>query len=221
MAQNDEMIQQAQAGKPVDGSEANQPVGNNQVQPAVQRDADEVAATEALRRIQQSETDKQAAVVAKGMKKLREAGINVTAEQVLQIVSSNLTALSGQTSAQQASQPSAGVQPATTSVPGALPDDYVVSKAKAIMEANGVKELTEADPEFKLVNRETKDPYEFLESIKAASAAYKARQESLGNPARIPTLAGGAGAHVPSHANQSATESLNNYFAEFRKNHVK
>ena len=95
MATNDEMIQQAQVGKPVDGSEANQPVGNNQVQPAVQRDADEVAATEALRRIQQSETDKQAAVVAKGMKKLREAGINVTAEQVLQIVSSNLTALSG------------------------------------------------------------------------------------------------------------------------------
>lgn len=220
MAQNDEMIQQAQVGKPVDGSEANQPVGNNQVQP-VQQDPDEMAASEALRRIQQSETDRQAAVVAKGIKKLREAGINVTAEQVLQIVSSNLTTLSGQTSAQQASQPGAGVQPATTNVQGALPDDYVVGKAKAIMDAHGVKDFTEADPEFSMVNRETKDPFEFLESVQKASAAYKARQESLGNPARIPTLAGGAGAHVPSHANQSATESLNNYFAEFRKNNVK
>lgn len=221
MATNDEMIQQAQVGKPVDGSEANQPVGNNQVQPEVQKDPDEVAASEALRRIQQSETDRQAAVVAKGIKKLREAGISVTAEQVLQIVSSNLTAISGQTSAQQASQPGAGVQPATTNVQGALPDDYVVGKAKAIMDAHGVKDFTEADPEFKLVNRETKDPFEFLESVQKASAAYKARQESLGNPARIPNLAGGTGAHVPSYVNQSATESLDNYFAEFRKNHVK
>lgn len=220
MAQNDEMIQQAQVGKPVDGSETNQPVGNNQVQP-VQQDPDEMAASEALRRIQQSETDRQAAVVAKGIKKLREAGISVTAEQVLQIVSSNLTSLSGQTSAPMPSQASAGVQPATTNTPGALPDDYVVGKAKAIMDAHGVKDFTEADPEFGMVNRNTKDPFEFLESVQKASAAYKARQESLGNPARIPTLAGGAGAHVPSYANQSATESLNNYFADFRKNNVK
>jgi hypothetical protein len=89
------------------------------------------------------------------------------------------------------------------------------------MEEYAGGQIPEDAPEFQMINKETKDPAEFLESIRTASITYAKRTANLSNPARIPSLAGGAGAHVPPYANLTATEGLNQYFAEWRKKNIR
>lgn len=200
-------IQPEQPGQVADGSETIQPVGATDKFTAQvpQQDADAVAAAEAVRRLQQSEIDKQAAVVAKGIKALREAGYVVTAEQVLQLVSTNLTPKPGAVSDQQAVQPAQGTAPAPQG--GEPPADPVVRKAVEIMEQECGGPIDEKDPEYGMI-AQTNDPLEFLESVKAAAEAKAKRTGNLSNPARIPVLAGGAGSHTPNYQNVPGVDIL-------------
>ena len=212
MANEPEVIQQEQPGQAADGSAAIQPVGTEVQAQAPQQDADTVAAAEALRRLQQSEIDKQAAVVAKGIKALREAGYAVTAEQVLQLVSSNLTNKPGAVSVQAAAQPPAGTAPApqggqSPAQGGEPPADPVLRKAFDIMEQECGGPIDEKDPEYGLI-AQTNDPLDFLESVKAAAQAKAKRTGNLSNPARIPVLAGGTSSHTPNYANTPGVDIL-------------
>jgi len=202
METQDAVIQTEQvAGQPPNSDGSTQP----------QQDADVIAAAEALRRQKQSEADKEAAEIAKRFKAWKAAGNTGTVEQMLQ-----------QPAAIQ-SQPGQPVQPAQAAKPAAdgQQPDPVIQKAMFIMEEYAGGPIPEDAPEYQSINKDTKDPKEFLESIRAASKAFAERTANLSNPARIPSLAGGAGTHVPPYANLTATEGLNQYFAEWRKNNVR
>lgn len=209
MEKVNEVIQAAQSGTTVDSAPVQDLVaGSTQIPAPVTQDADAVAAAEAIRRRQQSANDKEVAEIAKAIKTLKEAGLNVTAEQVLQMRSAQATQLPGNVSGQpvqQVTQPNA--QPVTQE----QPNDPVIRKAFQIMETEGGKQLEQTDPEFKLINGNTDDPEEFLKSVHEAAAAYAKRTGNLSNPARIPVLAGGASPHTPNYANKSGVEILEEY----------
>ena len=214
MAEINEGVQLEQPGQVVDGSpQGNQPVGSALPVQPVQQDADVMAATKALERLQQSENDKQAAVLAKGMKKLKEAGFNVTAEQVLQLVSNKLTSLSDLIPDQKVVQLSPEIKPAST-VLGQDESDQVVQKARWLMEEYAGGMLPADAPETKLIAKDTSDEKVFLESVRAASKAYSERTANLSNPARLPTLAAGTGAAAPNLANKSSTQILEEYYED-------
>lgn len=192
------VIQPEQAGQPVNS------VGSTQAQ-----DADLIAANEALRRQRQSQQDKEAAEIVKRFKEWRAAGNSGTVEQMLQ----NPQAFQ--------SQPGQAVQDGTPTAKletnTGQQTDPVIQKALFLMEEYAGGQIPEDAPEFQMINKDTQDPAEFLESIRTASQTYAKRTSNLSNPARIPSLAGGSGAHVPPYANLSATEGLNQYFTQWRK----
>mgnify|MGYP000942325682 CR=1 FL=1 len=202
------VIQQEQAGQPVTTPNMADSVGSTQAQ-----DADLIAANEALRRQKQSQQDKEAAEIAKRYKAWKAAGNSGTVEQMLQ----NPQAIQSQPgTAVQESASAAKLETQTGQQP-----DPVIQKAVFLMEEYAGGQIPEDAPEFQMINKETKDPAEFLESIRTASITYAKRTANLSNPARIPSLAGGAGAHVPPYANLTATEGLNQYFAEWRKKNIR
>jgi len=134
MDQTNEVIQPGQPGTAAPSAPVTPapeiPGGSTQT-PAPVVDADAQAAAEAIRRRQQSANDKEVAEIAKAIKTLKEAGLNVTAEQVLQMRSAQAAQLPGNVSpqpAQEAAQPN---------VPGTAPEqpsDPIIRKAFSIME---------------------------------------------------------------------------------------
>ena len=212
MDQTNEVIQPGQPGTAAPSAPVTPapeiPSGSTQPVQPVQQDADAQAAAEAIRRRQQSANDKEVAEIAKAIKTLKEAGLNVTAEQVLQMRSAQAAQLSGNVSpqpAQEAAQPN---------VPGTAPEqtsDPVIRKAFSIMETEGGKRLEASDPEFAIIDSKTDDPELFLASVHKAAEAYAKRTGNLSNPARIPTLAGGASPHTPNYANTPGVDILEEY----------
>lgn len=199
-----EGIQVEQPGQVVNPDQGNSTGSTQKVEP--QQDADLKAAGEAIRRQQQSETDKTAAVLAKGIKKLKESGINVTAEQVLQMFSGDLTKIQAMVT-EPTAQP---VQyPAQAPIEQGQPHpDPVVRKAQEIL-----KDVPQDSPEWELIDKVTDDPELFLSSVRSAATKFAERTQNLSNPARIPTLAGGDGSHTPTvDPNRPGVDILDDYY---------
>jgi hypothetical protein len=138
------------------------------------------------RRLGQSISDKTADRVRKIVEAARQAGEDVTPEQVNAILTQP-----PKTSAPASSSAPAQVQ---AQEPGTPADNPVVQMAKDRLRKEGIdpEKINPEDPDYKLIDWETDDPIAFLASIPAFIAAHKERQ---GNPARIPSLSsGGAGA---------------------------
>jgi hypothetical protein len=136
------------------------------------------------RRLGQSISDKTADRVRKIVEAARQAGEDVTPEQVNAILTQP-----PKTSAPASSSAPAQAQPQEQ---GAAKDPVAIARAKLLKEGIDPDSVTPEDPDFKLINWDTDDAVEFLASIPAYIAAHKERQ---GNPARIPSLSsGGAGA---------------------------
>lgn len=202
MPEQNAVIQPEQAGQPVATPESQaDSSGSTQAQA---QDADVIAAAEALRRQRQSEADREAAKIAREYKEWRAKGNTGTVEQMIQ----------GNQAIQ--SQPGMPVQQAqgAAQAPEAAGEapDLVVQKAIFIMEEYAGGMIPEDAPEMGMINKETRDQEEFLTSVRNAAKAFAERNKNLSNPARIPSLAGGGGAHAPSHAKLSGTETLDNYF---------
>lgn len=166
------------------------------------QDADVIAAAEALRRQRQSQQDKEAAEIAKRFKAWKASGNSGTVEQMLQ-----------QPAAIQ-SQPGQPVQAnapvVQQSVSGQQPDP-VIHAAQTMMQTIAGGMIPEDAPEFQMLNKDTADPSEFLKSVFTASTAFAERSANLSNPARIPSLAGGASSHTPNYANMSGVDILEEY----------
>lgn len=191
---------------------AGQPQVSDGSTQAQQNDADVIAAAEALRRQRQSEQDKEAAEIAKRYKAWKASGNVGTVEQML-LQPAAIQSQPGQpvqTGAPVVQQSASGQQP-----------DPVIEAAKTMMISIAGGLIPEDAPEFQMLNKDTANPSEFLKSVFTATTAYAERSANLSNPARIPSLAGGAGTHVPPYANLSATEGLNQYFAEWRKKNIR
>jgi hypothetical protein len=135
------------------------------------------------RRLGQSISDKTADRVRKIVEAARQAGEDVTPEQVNAILAQP----------PKTSTPASAAAPAQvqTAEPGTAKDPVAIARAKLLKEGIDPDSVTPEDPDFKLINWDTDDAVEFLASIPAYIAAHKERQ---GNPARIPSLGGGAGA---------------------------
>lgn len=209
-------VQQEQAGQPVPApGMANPAEQTAPVQPGqAQQDPDVMAATEAIRRAQHSQIDAQAKRVAQVVNSLKAQGIPVSAEQVIRMMYESAGSAPGQVPNQQAQQ---AAMPIGDDAGQEMPSDPVVREAVDVMTEIAGKQLDESDPEFELIDKETDRPSVFLASVRKAAEAYAARTGNIANPARIPSLAGGSGTHVPSHANKSATDGLNDYFADWRR----
>ena len=215
MATTNEGIQPGQSGTTENLSPAPKvdeiPGGSTQQVAPVGQDADAVAAAEAVRRKQQSENDRETAKIANAIRTLRSQGINASADQVMQMLSSDPSKLQGNVSPQPVQQ---AAQPNVSGTGQEQSGDPVVRKAFSIMESEGGKHLDANDPEFKMIDAETDDPEVFLESVHKAAQAYAKRTGNISNPARIQTLSGGTGTHVPSLAGKSSTEILEQAYEE-------
>jgi hypothetical protein len=136
------------------------------------------------RRLGQSISDKTADRVRKIVEAARQAGEEVTPEQVNAILTQP-----PKTSTPASAAAPAQVQPQEQ---GTAKDPVAIARAKLLKEGIDPDSVTPEDPDFKLINWDTDDAVEFLASIPAYIAAHKERQ---GNPARIPSLSsGGTGA---------------------------
>lgn len=203
MPTNNAGFQVEQAGQPVTTPGATPQVDSTGTPQQATPDADVIAAAEAIRRKRQSESDREAAEIARAYKEWKSKGNTGTVEQMLQ-GSSEIQSQPGQPIQE-------GAAAQAVSPTGEAPD-LVVQKAMFIMEEYAGEMIPEDAPEQAMINKDTNDPAAFLESIRVASKAYAERTKNLSNPARIPSLAGGAVAHVPSHAKKSGTETLDDFF---------
>jgi len=200
MEQTNAEFQLEQVGTPVTTPNPVDSVGTT---PVVQPDADVVAAAEAIRRKNQSELDKEAAGIAREYKEWKAKGNSGTVEQMLQqsqVIQPPIPQQIQAGSAQANTGPGAGEV-----------TDPVIRKAFSIMETEGGKRLEASDPEFAIIDSKTDDPELFLASVHKAAEAYAKRTGNLSNPARIPTLAGGASPHTPNYANVPGVDILEEY----------
>ncbi len=204
MEQTNAGVQPDQARQPEPAPEMANPAEQAATVQPVQQDPDVMAAAEAIRRMQHSEIDAKAKKVAQVINDLKGQGITVSAEQVIQMMSASAGTAPGKVPAKPAEQAATPIPDGEMEQPG----DPVVREAMDMMTEIAGRQLDESDPEFELIDKETDKPSVFLASVKAAAEAYAKRTNNIGNPARIPVLAGGASSHTPNYQNVPGVDIL-------------
>ncbi len=143
----------------------------------------------------QSITDKTTARVQKVLQAAQQQGLQITPQQAQAML--DVADAENQQQAQP-QQPQTTPQPSRQQPPSqpaqsrseAAPDQAphpVLATADAMIQASGIS-FDDGDPELELIDKETKNPLEFLNSIDKAIKEKQARLQKAGDPARMPSL---------------------------------